>query len=56
MMNTLTMILFCLLVGAIAAIFWPRRNSQEAKTFVVVTMLTAVAIALADAWKRGMKR
>jgi hypothetical protein len=55
-MNVMMMILFCVVLGAIAAIFWPRRNSPEARVFVVTTMLAAAAIALVNAWKRSTKR
>jgi hypothetical protein len=54
-MNTLLVILFCVAVGTVAAIFWPRRNSPEAHTFLVATMFTAAVIAIVNIWKRSAK-
>ncbi|MGA2721518.1 MAG: hypothetical protein ABSG79_03805 [Bryobacteraceae bacterium] len=55
-MNILLTILFCVTVGSIAAVFWPRRNSREARTFLAATMFTAAIIALVNAWRRSAKR
>lgn len=55
-MNTMLVVLFCLIVGSIAAIFWPRRNSPEARTFLLATMFTAAIIALVNICKRSARR
>ena len=56
-MNTtlLLVVLFCLLTGAVAAILWPRRHTQEARTFVVVAVITAAIMAVVNAWKKSAK-
>lgn len=52
-MNTaILIVLFCLLLGAVAATVWPRRHTPEARVFVLVAVITGVFIALANAWKR----
>jgi hypothetical protein len=48
-------ILFCLLLGTVAAILWPRRNTPEARVFVLVAVITGAVVALANAWKRSTK-
>ncbi len=55
-MNVLVIIFFCVVIGAIAAIFWPRRHSKEARVFVVTAMLAGAVIATVNAWKRSTKR
>lgn len=55
-MNTMLVILFCVIVGSVAAIFWPRRNSREAHVFLLTATLTAAVIAAVNAWKRSVKR
>ncbi|HUN86661.1 MAG TPA: hypothetical protein VMU48_19935 [Terracidiphilus sp.] len=55
-MNTMLVILFCVALGSVAAIFWPRRNSPEARVFLLTAMLTAAAVALVNSWKRSGKR
>jgi hypothetical protein len=54
-MNTMLVILLCLIVGALAAIFWPRRNSLEARTFLLTAIFTAAIVAAVNAWKRPAK-
>jgi len=52
-MNTaILIVLFCLLLGAVAAILWPRRHTPEARAFVLAAVITGAFIALVNAWKR----
>lgn len=55
-MNIMLIILFCVALGSVAAIFWPRRNTAEARVFLLTTILTAAVVALVNAWKRSAKQ
>jgi len=56
MNNAILIVLFCLLVGTVAAAFWPRRHTPEARVFVLAAVITGAVIALVNAWKRSAKR
>lgn len=55
-MNTLMLtVVFCLLLGAVAAMLWPRRHTPEARAFVVVAVITAAIVAVVNAWKKSAR-
>lgn len=52
-MNTsILIVLFCLLMGVVAAVLWPQRHTPEARAFMVAAVITGAIMALANAWKR----
>ena len=55
-MNVIIIILFCVALGCVAALFWPRRSSAEARVFLLTAMLTGAVIAAVNAWKRSAKK
>ena len=52
MTNLLLAALLCVLLGVAAAVLWPKRHSHEARAFVVVALLAAAAIAVAQRWNQ----
>ena len=55
-MNTVFLVVvFCLMIGAVAAVLWPQRQTQQARTFVLVAVATAAIVAAVNAWKKAAK-